>query len=59
MIVIVLLVGVLGGVAPGLYGDFQRCMGGPDGGIPIEWCQDFDADGDLDVDLKDWSRLLP
>jgi hypothetical protein len=35
------------------YGDFERCLSGPGGGLPQPECNCFDIDGDNDVDLSD------
>ena len=35
------------------YDDFDECLSGPDGGLPLPECNCFDLDGDDDVDLSD------
>ena len=35
------------------YDDFDGCLSGPDGGLPLPECNCFDLDGDDDVDLSD------
>jgi len=35
------------------YDDFDGCLSGPDGGLPLPECNCFDLDGDNDVDLSD------
>jgi hypothetical protein len=35
------------------YDDFDGCLSGPEGGLPLPECNCFDLDGDDDVDLSD------
>ena len=35
------------------YDDFDGCLSGPAGGLPVPECNCFDLDGDNDVDLSD------
>jgi len=35
------------------YDDFDGCLSGPNGGLPLPECNCFDLDGDNDVDLSD------
>ena len=35
------------------YSDFEPCLSGPEGGLPMPDCNCFDLDGDNDVDLSD------
>lgn len=35
------------------YDDFEGCLSGPDGGLPLPECNCFDLDSDNDVDLSD------
>ena len=35
------------------YDDFDACLSGPDGGLPVTGCNCFDRDADNDVDLSD------
>lgn len=39
------------------YADFEPCLSGPGGGLPIPPCTCFDLDGDRDVDLSDAARF--
>ena len=39
------------------YDDFDECLSGPDGGLPLPECNCFDVDGDDDVDLSDIHRF--
>jgi hypothetical protein len=39
------------------YDDFDDCLSGPDGSLPLEECNCFDLDGDDDVDLSDIGRF--
>ena len=39
------------------YDDFDDCLSGPAGGLPLPRCNCFDLDGDDDVDLSDVRRL--
>ena len=42
-----------GGVNLMDYDDFDGCLSGPEGGLPLPDCNCFDLDGDDDVDLSD------
>ena len=35
------------------YDDFDECLSGPGGGLPLPECNCFDLDGDDDIDLSD------
>ena len=39
------------------YDDFEPCLSGPNGGLPLPECSCFDFDGDNDVDLSDAARF--
>ena len=39
------------------YDDFDECLSGPGGGLPLPECNCFDVDGDDDVDLSDFHRF--
>jgi len=39
------------------YADFESCMSGPGGGLPLPDCNCFDLDSDQDVDLSDVRRF--
>jgi hypothetical protein len=39
------------------YDDFDDCLAGPDGGLPLPECNCFDLDGDGDTDLHDAARF--
>jgi len=39
------------------YDDFENCLSGPDGGLPLPECNCFDLDGDRDIDLSDIARF--
>jgi hypothetical protein len=40
------------------YDDFEACLCGPNGSLPLPDCNCFDLDGDSDVDLSDVARFL-
>jgi len=46
-----------GGVNLYDYGDFEFCLSGPGGGLPMPECNCFDLDGDSDVDLSDVAQF--
>jgi hypothetical protein len=39
------------------YDDFEPCLSGPSGGLPMPACSCFDLDGDDDVDLSDAAQF--
>ena len=39
------------------YSNFDECLSGPDGGLPLPECNCFDLDGDNDIDLHDVARF--
>jgi hypothetical protein len=41
------------------YDDFDGCLSGPEGGLPLPECNCFDLDGDDDVDLSDIRHFQP
>ena len=39
------------------YDDFDGCLSGPNGGLPLPECNCFDLDSDGDIDLSDVARF--
>ena len=39
------------------YDDFEFCLRGPEGGLIEAWCNCYDFDNDVDVDLTDLARF--